>query len=148
MSVRSWAARYPARRSAADTKPSEAVRKRACSTLTLAAVVLALTGPAAGAPKAGRQAQAQGQAQAAMAAGVPPFSHVLVIVIENKEFPQVVGNPAMPNFNRWAGQYALLTRYHGVTHPSLPNYLALIGGRWILRKPPLPSPPLKPPPLH
>lgn len=65
---------------------------------------------------------------ASPAAAVPRFSHVLVIVIENKEFPQVVGNPAMPNFNLWARQYALLTRYYGVTHPSLPNYLALIGG--------------------
>lgn len=104
------------------------MRKSVCLTLILAAVVLALAGPAAGAPKAGRQAQAQGQAQVSAAAGVPRFSHVLVIVIENKEFPEVVGNSAMPNFNRWAGQYALLTGYHGVTHPSLPNYLALIGG--------------------
>lgn len=59
---------------------------------------------------------------------VPRFSHVLVIFIENKEFPQVVGNRAMPNFNLWAERYALLTQYHGVTHPSLPNYLAFIGG--------------------
>jgi len=63
-----------------------------------------------------------------MLTGVPRFSHVLVIVIENKEFSEVIGNAAMPNFNQWAGRYALLTRYHGVTHPSLPNYLALIGG--------------------
>ena len=62
------------------------------------------------------------------AAAVPRFSHVMVIVIENKEFTQVIGNPGMPNFNLWAGRYALLTRYYGVTHPSLPNYLALIGG--------------------
>jgi acid phosphatase len=34
----------------------------------------------------------------------------------------------MPNFNRWIEQYALLTDYYAVSHPSLPNYLALIGG--------------------
>ncbi|HMN62759.1 MAG TPA: alkaline phosphatase family protein, partial [Anaerolinea sp.] len=34
----------------------------------------------------------------------------------------------MPNFNRLAARYSLLSQYYGVTHPSLPNYLALIGG--------------------
>ena len=64
----------------------------------------------------------------AQAGSVPKFSHVIIVMIENKEFGDVIGNARMPNFNRWARQYALLTRYYGVTHPSLPNYLALIGG--------------------
>ena len=59
---------------------------------------------------------------------VPAFSHVIIIIMENKEFGDVIGNRQMPNFNRWAGEYALLTRYYAVSHPSLPNYLALIGG--------------------
>jgi hypothetical protein len=67
-------------------------------------------------------------ATAPQAGSVPKFSHVIIVVMENKEFGDVVGNRRMPNFNRWAHQYALLTRYHAVTHPSLPNYLALIGG--------------------
>jgi hypothetical protein len=50
------------------------------------------------------------------------------VVIENKEFGEVIGNPKMPNFNRWANEYALLTQYYAITHPSLPNYLALVGG--------------------
>jgi phosphatidylinositol-3-phosphatase len=105
------------------------MRNLSCAACALAAIALALTTAEsdAAAPTTGRRAQAWGQAQAA-ASGGPRFSHVLVIVIENKEFSQVIGNPAMPNFNRWAKQYALLTRYHAVTHPSLPNYLALIGG--------------------
>jgi hypothetical protein len=59
---------------------------------------------------------------------VPTFSHVIIVICENKEFGDVIGNRGMPNFNRWAGEYALLTRYCAVSHPSLPNYLALIGG--------------------
>lgn len=59
---------------------------------------------------------------------VPDFSHVFVIAAENKEFEEVIGNTIMPNFNGWAKQYALLTRYYAVTHPSLPNYLALVSG--------------------
>jgi hypothetical protein len=62
------------------------------------------------------------------AAKIPKFSHVLIVVIENKEFGDVIGNPRMPNFNRWASEYALLTQYYAITHPSLPNYLALISG--------------------
>lgn len=59
---------------------------------------------------------------------VPDFSHVFVIIFENKEFGTVVGSPQMPAFNRLAQENTLLTQYYGVRHPSLPNYLALIGG--------------------
>ena len=34
----------------------------------------------------------------------------------------------MPLFNRLARDYTLLTQYYAVRHPSLPNYIALIGG--------------------
>jgi phosphatidylinositol-3-phosphatase len=59
---------------------------------------------------------------------VPRFSHIIVIIMENKEFEQVIGNARMPNLNSWAKEYTLLTQYFGVSHPSLPNYVALIGG--------------------
>jgi len=59
---------------------------------------------------------------------VPPFEHVVVIVFENKESASVLGNRAAPTFNSYARRYANLTRYYGVTHPSLPNYLALVSG--------------------
>jgi hypothetical protein len=59
---------------------------------------------------------------------LPAFEHVVVIVFENKESTSVLGNPAAPTFNSYARRYASLTRYYGVTHPSLPNYLALVSG--------------------
>ncbi len=62
------------------------------------------------------------------ASGVPNFSHITIIVFENKEFGSVIGNSQMPTFNRLANEYTLLTQYYGVRHPSLPNYLAMIGG--------------------
>jgi hypothetical protein len=40
----------------------------------------------------------------------------------------VVGSRAAPTFNAYGRRYARLTRYYGVTHPSLPNYLALVSG--------------------
>ncbi len=59
---------------------------------------------------------------------MPSFDHVVVIVFENKESTSVFGNRAAPTFNAYAHRYANLTRYYGVTHPSLPNYLALVSG--------------------
>jgi len=49
-------------------------------------------------------------------------------MFENKEFGSVIGNNLMPNYNKLAREYTLLTQYYAVTHPSLPNYIALIGG--------------------
>ncbi|MFH1186021.1 MAG: alkaline phosphatase family protein [Chloroflexota bacterium] len=59
---------------------------------------------------------------------VPAFEHVVTIVFENKEFGTVIGNSRMPYFNQLADSYTLLTQHFAVTHPSLPNYLALISG--------------------
>jgi phosphatidylinositol-3-phosphatase len=59
---------------------------------------------------------------------VPVFRHVLVVVLENKERAEIVGNPAAPTFNALARRYATLSNYDAVAHPSLPNYLALVSG--------------------
>jgi hypothetical protein len=59
---------------------------------------------------------------------VPPFNRVVVVVLENKARGQVLGNPDAPAFNAFARQGAVLRAYRGVTHPSLPNYLALVSG--------------------
>ena len=59
---------------------------------------------------------------------VPNFEHVVIIIFENKGFETVIGNPLMPRFNELAQKSTLLTEYYAVQHPSLPNYLALIGG--------------------
>jgi len=59
---------------------------------------------------------------------VPNFEHIVVIIFENKESSSVIGNPEMPAYNRMAQTYASLEQYFAVTHPSLPNYLAMIGG--------------------
>jgi hypothetical protein len=58
----------------------------------------------------------------------PSFSHVVVIVFENKEVTEVAGNADAPTFNGLARRGARLEPYTAVTHPSLPNYLALVSG--------------------
>jgi acid phosphatase len=67
-------------------------------------------------------------AQAAPPRPVPSFDHVIVIVFENKERGSVLGNRSAPTFNSLASRSAVLAGYRGVTHPSLPNYLALVSG--------------------
>ena len=59
---------------------------------------------------------------------VPNFSHIVIIIFENKEFGTVIGNGKMAYFNLLASSYTLLTEHYATTHPSLPNYISLIGG--------------------
>jgi phosphatidylinositol-3-phosphatase len=59
---------------------------------------------------------------------VPAFKHIVILIFENKEFGFVIKNSQMPNYNRLARENTLFTQEFAVTHPSLPNYLALIGG--------------------
>jgi phosphatidylinositol-3-phosphatase len=59
---------------------------------------------------------------------VPKFSHIIVMIFENEEITNIIGNSALPNFNKLAQQYTLLTSDFAVTHPSLPNYIALTSG--------------------
>ena len=69
-------------------------------------------------------------AAAAHAAPLPfdrPY-RVAVLVLENRSYDEVIGNPDAPYLNRLARRYALATNYYAIGHPSLPNYIALLGG--------------------
>jgi phosphatidylinositol-3-phosphatase len=59
---------------------------------------------------------------------VPNFKNVVVIVFENKDEHQVMGSRAAPTFNAMARRYVRFTNYRGVSHPSLPNYIAMVSG--------------------
>jgi phosphatidylinositol-3-phosphatase len=56
----------------------------------------------------------------------PAYQHVIVIVMENHGFSQVAGQS--PFLNRLAGRCGLAADYRAVSHPSLPNYLAMTSG--------------------
>lgn len=57
-----------------------------------------------------------------------PPAHIAVIVMENEEYGGVIGSSSAPYINALARRYALATGMYAITHPSLPNYLALTGG--------------------
>jgi hypothetical protein len=61
------------------------------------------------------------------ARALPSPAHVVVIVFENKDASQINARSA-PTFTALGRRYARLTNYFAVTHPSLPNYLALVSG--------------------
>ena len=58
----------------------------------------------------------------------PTSSHVITIVMENKEYGSIIGDADAPYVNRLAARYGLATNSYGVRHPSLPDYLALTSG--------------------
>ena len=59
----------------------------------------------------------------------PGIQHIFLIMMENHATNQIIGNTAdAPYLNFLANSYGTATQYYGVTHPSLPNYLATISG--------------------
>ncbi len=64
-----------------------------------------------------------------LANGIPNFDHIVLIMLENRDYSTVIG-PAtqMPLLNSLAQQNVLLSNYYSVKHPSLPNYIALVSG--------------------
>ena len=59
---------------------------------------------------------------------ISKFKHVFVIMMENTSSKSLFGNPSAPWINEAAHKYGLATNYFGVTHPSLPNYIAVTAG--------------------
>jgi hypothetical protein len=60
--------------------------------------------------------------------GVRHLDHVFVIMMENHGYAQIVGNPATPFANAYAKSANSATNYFAVAHPSLNNYLEVVGG--------------------
>jgi phosphatidylinositol-3-phosphatase len=61
----------------------------------------------------------------------PQFGHVILVVEENANYSDVIGNPAMPYLNSLADAYGLATNYFANAHPSIPNYFELTTGQTL-----------------
>jgi phosphatidylinositol-3-phosphatase len=57
---------------------------------------------------------------------VPP--KIMVVMMENQNFSDVIGQPDQPYTNSLASQYGLATHSYAFSHPSLPNYLEIVSG--------------------
>jgi hypothetical protein len=60
--------------------------------------------------------------------GVEKLDHVFVIMMENHGYHQIIGNPNAPFINKFAKNSNLANYYFAVAHPSLTNYLEVVGG--------------------
>jgi hypothetical protein len=83
------------------------------------AIALGL-GVALGAAPALAREQAEGR--------IPRLDHVFLIVMENHYFAQIYGDVNAPFVTSYANSANLATNYFGVGHPSLTNYLEIVGG--------------------
>ena len=55
----------------------------------------------------------------------PPPLRIFLIVMENRSYSQAIAGSYTAQL---AAKYGVATRYRGITHPSLPNYLAMTSG--------------------
>ncbi len=60
--------------------------------------------------------------------GVTQLDHVWIIMMENHAYEQIVGNPSAPFTNSYMNMVNASTNYFAIAHPSLTNYLEVVGG--------------------
>jgi acid phosphatase len=96
--------------------------RRVLSTASLLVVVAALAALTSGGGGAAAATRTPGTSPPA----APQITKALVFVVENHSLDQM--DSSMPFVHGLAQQYAYATHYTAITHPSLPNYLAMIGG--------------------
>ncbi len=60
--------------------------------------------------------------------GIPHLDHVFLIMMENHSYSQIFNNPNAPFINQLAKSANLATNYFARAHPSLTNYLEVVGG--------------------
>lgn len=58
----------------------------------------------------------------------PKIDHFYVLMLENHSKSSVIGNANAPFISQLASQNTVADHYYGVTHPSMPNYIASIAG--------------------
>jgi hypothetical protein len=60
---------------------------------------------------------------------VPSYSHVFMVMMENTDYNQIMGDPTdTPYLHSLMAQGATMANYHAVYHPSDENYMAIAGG--------------------
>jgi phospholipase C len=62
------------------------------------------------------------------AAPLPRLDHVFLIMMENRSYDKIMGSMDAPFINQLARSANLAANYFAVGHPSLTNYLEIVGG--------------------
>ncbi|WP_020660010.1 alkaline phosphatase family protein [Amycolatopsis benzoatilytica] len=61
-------------------------------------------------------------------AAPPKPDHVVIVMMENRGYRNIIGSSHAPYLNSLTKQGALFTNSFALTHPSEPNYIALLSG--------------------
>jgi hypothetical protein len=61
-------------------------------------------------------------------AGIPRPARVVIVMLENRSYADLIGSPNAPYINSLAAQGAVMTNSFGIGHPSQPNYFYLWAG--------------------
>jgi hypothetical protein len=78
--------------------------------------------------KATPAAPAPGPGAVPTSASPPKIQHVVWLLMENQDYGSIVGSGSAGYINSLANTYGLATNYSAISHPSLPNYIALTSG--------------------
>jgi hypothetical protein len=73
-------------------------------------------------------ASAAGAATTARDRAVPHYDHLIVVLEENKTYATIVNGKNAPHLHALATAYGLATHMYAESHPSEPNYVALVSG--------------------
>jgi hypothetical protein len=121
------------------------MRRASTVTATLVALVmtagLALTSPdvAAATPaSSGPTASSTGPC-GTMPLSSAHYTHVIWVWMENHSYSTIIGSKNAPYINSLAAQCGLATKYHNITHPSLPNYVGATAGLTLTQLKPFKS---------
>ncbi len=69
-----------------------------------------------------------GASKAGAEQNMPELDHVFVIMMENHSYADIMNSPNAVFIHRFAHEANLATNYYAVGHPSLVNYLEVVGG--------------------
>jgi hypothetical protein len=68
------------------------------------------------------------RAQMTPQAALPVPDHIVIVIMENHGYSEIIGSSAAPHINALANSGALFTQSFAIEHPSQPNYLDLYAG--------------------
>ena len=63
-----------------------------------------------------------------VSSGIPQVQHVVIVVLENLDYSDIVGSPNAPYINSLIPQGGLATNYYADVHPSIGNYFIMTTG--------------------
>ena len=112
------------------TSRSQRFERNLIGAAIVAALSIGACGPASGkvvhpSPTPVAAVQTPPEAASPEPSPTPTPSHVFIIVMENRSASQAITGRYT---SQLATQYGVATNYRGVSHPSLPNYLAMTSG--------------------